>query len=471
MTTPLAALLEDVEVAEVVGGDPRQVEVTSVTQDSSAVVPGSLYCCIRGARVDGHDLARDVVIAGARSLLVERIVDVAVPQVRVSSTRRGVAPAAAAFWGHPSRRLSVVGVTGTNGKTTTTHLLVTVLRTAGRKSGLVGTLSGPRTTPEAPVLQRQLAGFLEDGCEAVAMEVSSMALDQHRVDAIDFTAAVWTNLSQDHLDYHHDMESYFAAKATLFEPERCRLAVLNGDDPWGARLRGAVSVPVVTYGLDDAEGLSLGPAGSTFRWRGHPVRLPLGGAHNVANALAAAATAEALGIDAAVVAEGLAEVPVVPGRWEVVDAGQPFTVVVDYAHTPDGLEHVLTAARSSVGAAARVIVVFGCGGDRDRSKRPVMAATATRLADVAVLTSDNPRGEDPMAIIDEAAAGADPAGTLVIEPDRERAIALALRRAGEGDLVVLAGKGHETGQVVGDRLIPFDDRDVARRLLTGIAAR
>jgi UDP-N-acetylmuramyl-tripeptide synthetase len=191
----------------------------------------------------------------------------------------------------------------------------------------------------------------------------------------------------------------------------------------------------------------------------------------VANALAAAATAEAQGIDAAVVAEGLAEVPVVPGRWEVVDAGQPFTVVVDYAHTPDGLEHVLTAARSSVGAAARVIVVFGCGGDRDRSKRPVMAATATRLADVVVLTSDNPRGEDPMAIIEEAAAGADPSGTLVIEPDREQAIALALQRAADGDLVVVAGKGHETGQVIGDRLIPFDDRDVARRLLTGIAAR
>ncbi|HEY2427766.1 MAG TPA: UDP-N-acetylmuramoyl-L-alanyl-D-glutamate--2,6-diaminopimelate ligase [Acidimicrobiales bacterium] len=465
--TSLAALLEDLEVAEVVGGDPRDVEVTSVTQDSTAVVAGSLYCCIRGSRVDGHDLAPAVVDDGARSLLVERIVDVAVPQVRVDSTRESVAPVAAAFWGHPSRRLSVVGVTGTNGKTTTTHLLVTVLRTAGHKSGLLGTLSGSRTTPEAPVLQGRLAAFLEEGCEAVAMEVSSIALDQHRVDAIDFSVGVWTNLTQDHLDYHHDMESYFAAKAALFEPGRCRLAVLNRDDRWAVRLGGSLTIPVVTYGLDDAEKLSLDTTGSQFCWRGHTVRLPLGGVHNVANALAAATAAEAMGIDPRVIAEGLAEVPVVPGRWEVVDAGQPFTVVVDYAHTPDGLEHVLRAARSSVGGGSRVIVVFGCGGDRDRAKRPLMAATATRLADVAVLTSDNPRGEDPLAIIDEVAAGADPAGTLVIEPDREQAIALALDDAAEGDLVIVAGKGHETGQVVGDRLIPFDDRAVARRLLTG----
>jgi UDP-N-acetylmuramoyl-L-alanyl-D-glutamate--2,6-diaminopimelate ligase len=469
MTARLAALLEPLEGAEVLAGDPASVEVVSVTQDSAAVRPGSLYCCIVGSRVDAHDLAGEVVAAGARSLLVERWVPVTgeVAQVRVPSTRRAVGPVAAAFWGHPSRRLAVVGVTGTNGKTTTTHLLAAILEAAGRRAGLIGTLSGVRTTPEAPVLQEALAGFAGAGCEAVAMEVSSMALDQHRVDGTAFAVGVWTNLSQDHLDYHGDMESYFAAKAMLFDPDRCRLAVVNRDDPWGSRLLDLLRIPARTYGLDDAVDAEIGAGASRFRWRGEAVALPMGGAHNVANALAAATAAEALGVAAADVAAGLARAPVVPGRWEVVDAGQRFGVVVDYAHTPDGLEHVLGAARATLAPGARLIVVFGCGGDRDRAKRPLMANVATRLADVAVLTSDNPRGEDPAAIIAEAAAGADPAGRLVVEPDREKAIALAFDAARQDDLVIVAGKGHETGQVVGDRVLPFDDRVVARRLLGG----
>jgi len=465
MITRLATLLDDLEGYEVVGDDAGTVHVAAVTQDSRSVVPGALYCCIVGRRVDGHDLAADVVSGGARSLLVERWVDVAVPQVRVRSTRKAVGPVAAAFWDHPSSRLSVVGVTGTNGKTTTTHLLTAVLRTAGRRTGMVGTLTGARTTPEAPVLQEQLAGFLEDGCEAVAMEVSSIALDQHRVDGVEFAIGLWTNLSQDHLDYHGDMEAYFAAKSRLFDPSRCHLAVVNGDDPWGERLLAALRVPAVTYRLADAGDLELGPGVSRFRWRGHPVTLHLGGDHNVANALAAAAAADALGVSSRVVAEGLSDAPPVPGRWEIVDAGQDFTVVVDYAHTPDGLAHVLAAARRSVGVGGRVLVVFGCGGDRDRDKRPRMAAVATRLADVAVLTSDNPRGEDPLAIIDEAARGAVRPEILLIEPDREAAIGLAIAAARRGDLVVVAGKGHETGQVVGELVLPFDDREVTRRAL------
>jgi UDP-N-acetylmuramoyl-L-alanyl-D-glutamate--2,6-diaminopimelate ligase len=466
MTTDLASLLAGVEVTEVVGGDPARVTVTGVTQDSSSVIAGSLYCCVRGRSVDGHDLAGAVVAAGAGSLLVERVVDVAVPQVRVPSTREAIAPVAAAFWGHPSASLTVIGVTGTNGKTTTTHLLAGIVRAAGHQAGVIGTLTGVRTTPEAAVLQARLADHRDQGFDTVAMEVSSMALDQHRADAIDFAAAVWTNLSQDHLDYHGDMEAYFAAKALLFEAGRSRLAVVNRDDAYGRRLLNAISIPAATYGLEDAEGLDLEPKVSRFTWRGQAVVLPMGGAHNVANALAAATTAEALGIDPATVAAGLNDPAPVPGRWEPVDAGQPFTVVVDYAHTPDALERVLRAARQGLTNGGRVITVFGCGGDRDRTKRPLMGAAATRLADIAVLTSDNPRSEDPEAIIAEVAAGADPAGRLLIEPDRERAIAIALDLARSGDVVLLAGKGHERGQTIGDLVLPFDDHEVATRLLT-----
>ena len=466
MTARLAALLDDVEVAEVIG-DAAAVTVTDVTQDSRAVVDGSLYCCIVGRHVDGHDLAAAVVESGARSLLVEHVVDVAVTQVRVASTRRAVAPVAAAFWGHPSSRLSVIGVTGTNGKTTTAHLIAAILRSAGRRTGLLGTLEGTRTTPEAPVLQRQLAAFVDEECEAVAMEVSSIALDQHRADAVEFAVAVWTNLTQDHLDYHGDMESYFRSKAALFVPDRCRLAVVNTDDGWGRRLLRELEVPAVTYGLGDVDALELGPRRSRFQWRGVDVEVPFGGRHNVANALAAATVAAELGLAPAAIADGLRAAPPVPGRWEVVDGGQPFTVVVDYAHTPDGLTQVLSAARGVVGDH-RVLVVFGCGGDRDRTKRPLMASVATTLADVAVLTSDNPRHEDPLEIIREAAAGAAPGGDLVVEVDRHEAIALALDRARPGDLVVIAGKGHETGQVVGEETLPFDDREVARALLEAV---
>ena len=465
MTARLAALLDEVEVIEVVGGDAAEVEVTTVTQDSRAVVPGSLYCCIPGQVVDGHDLATDVVRSGAGSLLVERLVEVTVPQVRVASTRQAVAPVAAAFWGRPSRRLSVTGITGTNGKTTTAHLLASILRAAGRATGVVGTLTGQRTTPEAPVLQAELARFAHEGCDAVVMEVSSQALDQRRADAIDFAVGVWTNLTQDHLDYHGDMASYFEAKARLFESGRCRLAVINEEDRWGRSLAARLAIPVHRYALADAGDVAEGPDGCRFTWRGQSVFLPLGGRHNVLNALAAATAAEVLGVTAADAASGLAAAPPVPGRWERIDAGQPFTVVVDYAHTPDGLEQVLTAGRRAVGDGGRVIVVFGCGGERDRAKRPLMAAVATRLADESVLTSDNPRSEDPSGIIAEAAHGATPGATLVIEADRATAIGIALSRAAPGDVVLITGKGHETGQYIADRVLPFDDREVARSVL------
>jgi len=464
MTARLTSLVADLEAAELSG----DVDVTQVTMDSATVTPGALYCCVVGRHVDAHDLADEVVAAGAGSLLVERWLALDVPQVRVPSVRRALGPVAAAFHGHPSRRLSVVGVTGTNGKTTTTQLLGATLRGAGRRAGVLGTLSGARTTPEAPELQARLAEFAADGCEAVAMEVTSIAMDQHRVDGVEFAIGVWTNLTQDHLDYHGDMGSYFAAKAALFSGYRCRKAVVNGDDEWSGRLLDRLDIPAVIYRSTDAEGLELGPFGSRFSWRGWPVELALGGAHNVANALAAATAAEALGVSARQVAAGLTAAPVVPGRWERIVDDHPFAVIVDYAHTPDGLSHVLQAARQSVAGAGRVLVVFGCGGDRDRAKRPLMGEVASRLADVVVLTTDNPRSEDPLAIIGEAAAGAGRREALIIEPERERAIRRAVGEAHPGDIVVIAGKGHETGQVIGSEVLPFDDREVARRALAEV---
>jgi len=483
MSATLASLIEGVEVAEVLGPEPAQVLVQGVTQDSRTVLPGWLYVCVRGAVTDGHDLAPAVVAAGATSLLVERFVDVTtapvpVAQVRVQSTRAAVAGVAAAFWGHPSRRLKVVGVTGTDGKTTTTHLLAAVLAAAGLPCGIIGTLSGVRTTPEAPLLQAALAEMAAAGKRAVAMEVSSMALDQHRADAVEFAAAVFTNLSGEHLDYHGTIEAYFAAKASLFEPGRAAVAVINDDDPWGRRLAVELeksrALPVRRFSVSDAQDLRVGADRSSFTWRGVPVVVPIGGAHNIANALAAAAAAEALGVGPDDVAAGLAATPQVPGRWETVWAEDGFTVIVDYAHTPRGLGQALDAARQAArttGGAGRVLVVFGAGGDRDRAKRPRMGEVASRLADVVFFTTDNPRSEDPDAIIEEVATGACGPGRLVIEPDRERAIGAALAEARAGDIVLVAGKGHETGQEVGGQVLPFDDREVVARLLRSLPAR
>jgi UDP-N-acetylmuramoyl-L-alanyl-D-glutamate--2,6-diaminopimelate ligase len=418
---------------------------------------------VPGAHVDGHQFAADAVEAGAIALLCERVLPLAVTQVVVADARAAMAPVAAAFWDHPSRHLDVVGVTGTNGKTTTAHLLGAVLEAGGKPTGVIGTLSGERTTPEAPDLQRRLAAFRDEGAAAVAMEVSSHALALHRVDATRFAVAVFTNLSQDHLDFHGSMEDYFEAKASLFDPARTAVAVVNADDSGGRRLLDRARLPTRPFSLRDAADLHVGPSASTFRWEGEPVRLRLGGRFNIVNALAAATAARELGVAPADVARGLSSAPPVPGRFEPVDGGQPFAVVVDYAHTPAGLEEVLTAAAEA--AEGRVLVVFGCGGDRDRAKRRDMGDVATRLADLAVLTSDNPRSEDPMAIIEEVRSGVVRPEVLRVEPDRRAAIALALAEAAAGDVVVIAGKGHETEQHFAGHSVPFDDRVVARQEL------
>ena len=456
-------LLTDIEVGRF-DGDPA-TEVTFVTRDSGAVRPGTLFCCLPGSRTDGHLFASEAVAAGAVALLCERPLDLGVTQVVVSDSRAAMAPVAAGFFGHPSRRLTVAGVTGTNGKTTTTLLLRAVLEAGGRQAEVIGTLSGARTTPEADELQARLAAIAGAGGQAVAMEVSSHALAQHRVDATWFAVAVFTNLSQDHLDFHGSMEEYFRAKASLFDPSRAAAAVVNADDPHGLLLLRSAGLPTTPFSMSDAADLEMDATGSTFRWEGEVVRLHLGGNFNVMNALAAAAAGRELGVEPAAVAKGLSSVDSVPGRFERIDVGQDFTVVVDYAHTPAGLEQVLLAARR-LAKSGRVIVVFGCGGDRDRAKRPAMGDVASRLADLAVLTTDNPRHEEPGVIAEEVRAGATRSQVLVVEPDRRAAIALAFGSAGSGDTVVIAGKGHETTQVIGDVVLPFDDRVVAREELT-----
>ena len=458
-------LIEGLEVIEEVGV-ASSAEVLAITEDSRRVRAGSLYCCVTGLVSDGHDYADAAVRSGAVGLLCERRLAVSVPQAVVASVRPAMAEVAAAFHGRPSEHLAVIGVTGTNGKTTVTHMLRAVLEAHGWPTGLFGTLSGARTTASAPELQEALATSVREGCRAVAMEVSSHALTQHRVDAVRFAAAVFTNLSQDHLDYHGTMEAYFEAKAALFRSGRAAVSVINISGPWGRRLASVASGQVLTYSAADAREVESTLAGSRFRWRSQLISLPIGGLFNIENALAAATTASAIGVSDETIASGLSELPPVRGRMERIEAGQPFQAVVDFAHTPDGLERILASARRGLeGSAGRVAVVFGCGGNRDSSKRPLMGAIASRMADLAVITSDNPREENPLEIIAQIRSGMDGPAEVVVDPDRASAIALALARAGPGDVVIVAGKGHERGQETAGVTRPFEDAAVVRELL------
>ena len=457
----VAALADHPAFRDLVVTGPTDVAVGRAEHDSRRATTGSVFCCVPGATFDGHEHAPTAVAAGAAALLCERPLGLGVPELRVPSVRAAMGPLASVLAGRPSEHLAVVGVTGTNGKTTTVHLLASVLEAAGMSCGVIGTLTGARTTPEAPELQAQLADLRTEGRVAVAMEVSSHALDLRRVDGTRFRVAVFTNLSRDHLDHHGDMAAYFAAKARLFEPDLADVAVVNLDDPHGRLLRDAARLRSVGFELADAEDLQLGPTGSTFTWRGVRVQLGLAGRFNVANALAAATAAGELGVAPEQVAAGLAAAGPVPGRFERVDAGQPFLAVVDFAHTPDGLEQLLAAGRE-LAVGGRLLVVFGAGGDRDATKRPAMGEAAARLADVVVLTSDNPRHEDPAAIISEVHHGMEDTSHVHIEPDRRAAIAWAVGRARPGDVLLVAGKGHETTQTVGDVVTPFDDREVLR---------
>ena len=378
--------------------------------------------------------------------------------------------------GDPSAALRVVGITGTSGKTTTSALVASILRAAGDPTGVIGTLSGAFTTPEAPELQARLATMLENGDRSVVMEVSSHALAMHRVDGTTFDAAVFTNLGRDHLDLHGTMAEYFRAKASLFQPGRAVVGVVNVDDTHGRLLFDAAPVEMVPYSRSDVTDVEVGASSHRYTWRDQRVDVPLGGAFNVMNSLAAATTTAALGIGMDAIVSGLAAVEAVRGRFEhvTVATGTPieadapeFDVIVDYSHKPDALEEVIATAGAIVGERGRVIVVFGAGGDRDRQKRPLMGATAARLADLAIVTSDNPRSEEPMVIIDEILAGIPDRDRdrVEVEPDRASAIKLGISLAEPGDVVIIAGKGHETTQTIGDEVLPFDDREVARSLL------
>ena len=439
-------------------------EVRDLAYDTRAVVAGSVVFCYAGAHVDRHDLAAEAVANGAVALVVERPLAVEVPQVVVPDARAAMAVAADEFYGRPTEELEVAGVTGTAGKTTTAFLLHSILDAAGRRPGLLSTVENRigaervpsvRTTAEAIDLQRSFRAMLDAGNQSCAMEATSHGSALRRLDRVRFAVLAFTNLSQDHLDLHGTMESYFQAKRRLFASGVP--AVVNVDDAWGRRLAAELS-ETVTVGLGG--GADVGPSAL------EGIHLKLPGRHNVANALTAFAAARVLGVERDAIVHGLERVDAVPGRMEPVDAGQPFTVLVDYAHKPDALEQVLRTARSL--AEGRVICVFGCGGDRDREKRPVMGRIAAERADVAIVTSDNPRNEDPDAIISEIVAGA---ADLEVEPDRRAAIELAVGRARHGDVVVIAGKGHEQGQEIGGRKLPFDDREVAREVLRSVAQR
>ena len=443
--------------------------LSGITHDSRQVSPRTLFCCVPGASVDGHTFAQAAVTAGATALVVDHPLPLDVPQLVVDDVRLAMPYLASKIYGDPSRTLAVFGVTGTNGKTTTTWLIHAILEHAGVACGLLGTLSGAHTTPEAPAFQARLAEFRDDGKRAAAVEVSSHALALHRVDATWFTVGIFTNLSRDHLDLHGNEDNYFAAKARLFEPARCGTAVINIEDARGRQLEAQIEVPVKTFSMADALDMKLDVHGASFTWHGHHVRLPMGGAFSVANGLAAATAALAFGLDPAVIAAGLSGATPVPGRFEPVDAGQSFGVIVDYAHTPDGLRVALDAARDVTGG--RLFVVFGCGGDRDATKRPLMGEMAANKADFVILTSDNPRGEGPAAIISDVVSGfpTGATGLYAIELDRRAAIALAFSMVNDGDVVVIAGKGHEATQTIGTDVRPFDDRAVARELLGAMA--
>jgi UDP-N-acetylmuramoyl-L-alanyl-D-glutamate--2,6-diaminopimelate ligase len=481
----LSRLFREMDVVES-GADPS-LEINSLAYDSRRVQAGTLFFAIRGEKADGHDFIGAALERGALAVVSEREAppEFAAKWIRVQRVRRALALAARAFYGQPDSQIQLVGITGTNGKTTTAFLLDSVFRTLEKPVGLFGTIeyrvgdrsySAQNTTPESVDLLAHFAELLQLGGQHAVMEVSSHALAQERVWGFNFSAAIFTNLTQDHLDYHKDMERYFEAKRRLFEGLGApppALAVINADDPWGARLLGLPNAQRVTYAFNsDAQ---VRPKAVSYSLEGIRATLstPAGrieiesrlvGRANLANIMAAVAAAVGLGIPPEKIETGIAALHAVPGRFERIDEGQPFLVIVDYAHTEDALRNVLSAARELT--RDRLIVVFGCGGERDRTKRPLMGEAAGSLSDLAVLTSDNPRGEDPLRIMSDALVGLQKAGKpYLAEVDREAAIRKALTEAHEGDVVVLAGKGHETYQILADRVIPFDDREVARTIL------
>ena len=443
------------------------IVASRVVIDSRTCAPGDLFVALSGTTTDGTAFVSEAVARGAVAVVATRFVDATVPVLVVSpdDVRSVLAEAARRIAGGPDEGLQLVGVTGTNGKTSVATLVAALVRALGGNAASMGTLTNVRTTPAAPELWQTLRAlrdsFGRDKSGVVALEVSSHALDQGRVVGVPFSVVAFTNLSHDHLDYHVTMEDYFAAKASLFTAAYAPRGVIWGDDLYGARLADMTELPVTLVHRSDASALTMSLRGTSFTWRGHRTTSRLVGDYNVDNMLMALAIVSNLGFEDAAVAAAASAVEAVPGRFEVVASDGP-SVIVDYAHTPDGLDRLLRAVRAM--HEGRIITVFGCGGDRDRAKRPVMGDIATRLSDATIVTSDNPRHEDPTAIIDDIVAGC-VCGAYERIIDRRDAIARALRVAGESDVVVIAGKGHETTQTIGDQVLAFDDRTVARELL------
>lgn len=485
----IASVLEGVKLVAPLAPEMARQMVSGLAFDSRRVVPGSLFFAFPGSRVDGRDFAADAVRRGAIAVVSEMDAPAGFdsPWIRVEHGRRALAIAAGNLFGHPDRRLALTGITGTNGKTTTAFLLDTILRHAGRVTALIGTieyrlagevLSAINTTPESLEIFEICARLEARAGTHVTMEVSSHALALGRVHGIAFHSAVFTNLTRDHLDFHGDMQSYAAAKRLLFVPESGPAplwAVINADDDWSAVMMPGAETRVLRYGIEKeaelrATAIRSGIEGLEFELRqeahARRVRSPLVGRINVYNILAAYGAALSLGLDPEEILEGIAALQAVPGRFERIDEGQPFLTVVDYAHSDDALRNVIAIARDVVGPGGRVITLFGCGGDRDRRKRPLMGMAAAEMSDFVVVTSDNPRSEDPLMIINDALVGVRRFDTPhAVEPDRRTAIRIAIGEARAGDAVILAGKGHETYQVLKDRTIDFDDREEARAAL------
>ncbi|MBK0008139.1 MULTISPECIES: UDP-N-acetylmuramoyl-L-alanyl-D-glutamate--2,6-diaminopimelate ligase [Priestia] len=465
----------------------QNIDITSIEMDSREVKPGALFICIDGYTVDGHSFAQMAVEKGAVAILAEKPVDVEVPVVRVKSTKRAMAVLADAFYNQPTQKMHLIGVTGTNGKTTITHLIEHIFKSQRKKTGLIGTIEirigdtsydVKNTTPESLTLQKTFNQMVEENVEVAMMEVSSHALDLGRVHGCDFDVAVFSNLTQDHLDYHHTMEDYRRAKGLLFAQlgnaynhNRPKFAVLNADDAATEEYIKNTAATVITYGIDRdsdirATNIQITNSGTTFDLTTPtetvPVEMKLIGKFSVYNVLAATASCLVSGIPLSVIVEEIKVLEGVSGRFEVVDAEQDFTVIVDYAHTPDSLENVLKTVKEF--AKRNIYVIVGCGGDRDRTKRPIMARIAAEYSTQAILTSDNPRSEDPLAILKDMEEGLDTDNYVTIA-DRAEAIRYAVEAAHADDVIVIAGKGHETYQIIGKKVFDFDDREVARKMI------
>ncbi|MGF6951225.1 UDP-N-acetylmuramoyl-L-alanyl-D-glutamate--2,6-diaminopimelate ligase [Neobacillus sp. B4I6] len=467
----------------------EDLEITSIENDNRKVQKGSLFICIKGYTVDGHDFAESAVKNGAAAILAERPLSLGVPVILVKDTTRAMAVLADTLYGQPTKKLHLIGITGTNGKTTTSHLIEKIMVDAGQKTGLIGTMytkiaektiETKNTTPESLTLQKTFQQMVEAGVNTAVMEVSSHALDLGRVHGCDYDVAVFTNLTQDHLDYHKTMDEYKRAKSLLFaqlgntfDHHKPKFAVLNADDPASDMYSRSTAAHVITYGIDNkadiqAKEIQMTSSGTHFNLfvetEKFPIQMQLIGRFSVYNVLASIAASLVSGVEINEIIKSIESVEGVSGRFELVNAGQDFTVIVDYAHTPDSLENVLKTVQHF--AKKRIFVIVGCGGDRDRTKRPLMAQIACQLATDPILTSDNPRSEDPLAILKEMEAGVEGEKYKII-PDRKEAIHTAIQQATTGDVILIAGKGHETYQIIGNVVHDFDDRLVAREAIEG----